>query len=157
MSEEIESSRMKAIFLALGCAAFVGIGFWALQKEQHVEFWMCATLVLFGFGLSVATILLLRPMKLHLDDYGFTISGGVIWHARRVLWAEVELFTIIYLPREGKIIGYNFKPNVRKPTLWMSLNRSFGAHASLPKLWPGKPEDLVDKLNSYRASWEMGF
>ena len=150
MKEELISSRPKIVLLVLGCTPFVAIALSAFLQGER-ELWIWLSLLLFGGGLISSGLLLVNPMKLHLDETGFALSGGFFMGIRQARWADVEQFSVVRLPRGGKMICYNFKPHARKATWWMEINRRLGADASLPKLWPGKPEDLVEKLNRYRA------
>ncbi|MNF09851.1 hypothetical protein D3C80_2106200 [compost metagenome] len=68
-----------------------------------------------------------------------------------MLWREVDPFFEYRLPRGGTLIGYNFAPSARKASALIRVNRFLGAEAALPKGWPGSSEEMVERLNAYRA------
>ncbi len=149
-TKEILGSRWKiGLYLAISLA-FVAGGLWA-SPASGVNAWkMDFAVGFFGLGSLVFVWLLIRPQRLHLDPQGFTLSGGLVRTPHKVLWAEVDRFFVYRLPRGGKMVGYNFKPGVRKPSALRSITRGLGAEAALPKGWPQSPEQLAEELESCR-------
>jgi len=95
--------------------------------------------------------LLIRPQRLTLNPEGFTVSGGLVRSPKKIAWHSIEPFFVYRLPRGGKMIGFNFQPEgAPDRTLLMKLNGRLGAEGSLPKLWPGSPDQVVEELNAYR-------
>lgn len=151
MAEEIISSRPKSVLLGLGSWSFVAAVIWLLGERSGDNVWIYAALFFFGFCGSVGIYELISPNKLRLDDKGFTLSGGFMRGERQTKWSDVEPFAVINVAQGGKVIAYNLKPHARHETLAMKLNRAIvGADCGLPLGWPGKPEDLADRLNAYR-------
>ena len=151
MSEEIISSHWKSIWLVLGGWSFVAVAVWLLGEGSGDNVWIYAALFFFGFCGIVGIYELINPPKLRLDDKGFTLSGGFMRGERQTKWSDVEPFAVINVAQGGKIIVYNLKPHARNETLVMKLVRAIaGADCGLPMGWPGKPEELADRLNAYR-------
>jgi hypothetical protein len=151
--QTITESRLKASgSLAVSLVFFV-IGLVWLRHpdglEELVMAWLCV--VLFGFGVLVMTLLMVRPMVLRLDADGYTLSGGLMRAPRQTLWRNIEPFYIYQLPRGGRMIGYNYVAGYKPDNLVKKFNRAFGAEAALPRGWPSSPEKMVTLLNDYRA------
>lgn len=148
--EEIKSSRRKAVLYLLGSLAFTAISI-ALSSEAAAEsytLWLGG--VFFGLCSVVFAFLLVRPQRLLLAPTGFTVAGGLVRTPTQVLWRDVTPFFVYRLPRGGKMIGYNFAPGARKVSPLIRVNRLAGAEGALPKVWPGSPERMVERINAYR-------
>lgn len=145
--ENLAARWKTALYLAVSLVFVVG-GLWA---RPGAGAWKLDLAVgFFGLGALVFAWLLIRPQRLQLDARGFTLSGGMVRTPRQVAWADVDRFFIYRLPRGGRMVGYNFKPGVRKPSALGAITRGLGAEAALPKGWPQSPEQLVDELETYR-------
>jgi len=117
--------------------------------------------------LAIGAILLLAAlwvglgaprMQLHLTEEGFTLVNP--WHFRRarsVRWSDVAGdFCVVTVTRNGipvsRLIGWNFAPGVRKPTLWRKLDGMGGWEASIPAGFGGMSAgDLADLMSRLRA------
>lgn len=147
-TKEILAARWKTALYLAGCLVLAAGG---LGAKPGADAWKLHLAVgFFGLCAVVFVWLLIRPQRLLLDPQGFTLSGGMVRAPHKVLWAEVDRFFVYRLPRGGKMVGYNFKPGVRKPSALRSITRGLGAEAALPKGWPQSPEQLAEELESYR-------
>jgi hypothetical protein len=108
------ASRWKAVWLLLGSAAFVAIGYF-LRAEQPFIAWAC--MIFFGLGIPISLIMMFSPnsMYLRLDEEGFEMGSFV--KKTRIKWTDVagfelgsirgaKMIAIIYAPHyEGQQIG----------------------------------------------------
>ena len=150
-NKEIVSSRSKTTIALLGSLAFVAIAtLLPVEAGESGQWrWWCGGF--FGLCAVVFSWLLIRPQRLSLDQEGFTLAGGFTRRPKKIAWRSIEPFFIYQLPRGGKMIGFNFKPEAKtQRTLLRKLNSRLGAEDALPKLWPGSPDQLVKELNAYR-------
>ena len=140
-TKEIVASRLKISGVLLGSLAFVAIAAVLPSQRGDLDQWRLWGGAFFGICAVVFCWLLIRPQRLTLDPEGFRMSGGLVRSPKRIAWRSIEPFFVYRLPRGGKMIGFNFQPEA-KP------NRTL--EGSLPKLWPGSPDQLVEELNAYR-------
>lgn len=149
--EEIKSSRGKTVLGLLVSLTFVAI-FVAIPSEPAADShkaWLGGGF--FGLCSVVFACLLIRPQRLSLTPTGFTVSGGLIRSPKHVLWRDVDSFFEYRLPRGGTMVGYRFVPGARSDSALIRVSRSLGAEAALPKGSPESTEQLVERLNAYRA------
>ena len=150
-TREIVASRLKITGVLLGSLAFVSIAALLPSQGGDSDQWRLWGGAFFGICAVVFCWLLIRPQRLTLDPEGFRVSGGLVRSPKRIAWRSIEPFFVYRLPRGGKMIGFNFQPEgAPDRTLLMKLNGRLGAEGSLPKLWPGSPDQLVEELNAYR-------
>lgn len=150
-TKEIKQSRLKTTTALLGSSAFVAIAVLIPHQagESNAWRWWCGGF--FGLCATVFCWLLIRPQQLKLDPRGFTVTGGLIYSPKKVSWNSIDPFFLYRLPRGGKAIAYNYREGAERPhTPGARLSRRFGADGSLPRLWPGSPDRMVEDLNSYR-------
>jgi hypothetical protein len=150
-TREIVASRLKITGVLLGSLAFVSIAALLPSQRGDSDQWRLWGGAFFGICAVVFCWLLIRPQRLTFDPEGFTVSGGLVRSPKKIAWRSIEPFFVDRLPRGGKMIGFNFRPEARPDrTLLMKLNGRLGAEGSLPKLWPGSPDQVVEELNAYR-------
>ncbi|WP_293400401.1 hypothetical protein [Phenylobacterium sp.] len=147
---EILSSRLKSAFYLAGSLVFVAIGLFLPRDDDPGSWKLNVGVVFFGLCSTIFTWLLIRPQRLSLDEEGFTLSGGLVRTPKKVRWKDVDEFFVYRLPRGGKLIGYNYRPNSGEASPMTKFNRQFGADAALPKGWATPPETMANKLNTYR-------
>lgn len=148
--EEIIASRWKTAILFLISLAFVAMSV-AIPSEADEIYASMFAGAFFGLGSVVFGWQLIRPQRLSLSPTGFTVSGGLIRSPKPVLWRDVSPFFVVSLRRGGRMIGYNFMPGARRESTLVRMNRLVGAEAALPGGWPGSPEQMVERINAYRA------
>ena len=150
-TRKIVASRLKITGALLGSLAFVASDALLPSQGRDSDQWRLWGGAFFGICAVLFCWLLIRPQRLNVDPEGFTVSGGLVRSPKKIMWRSIEPFFVYRLPRGGKMIGFNFKPEARADrTLLMKLNGRLGAEGSLPKLWPGSPDQLVEELNAYR-------
>jgi hypothetical protein len=150
-NKEIVQSPLKTTIAFLGSSAFVAIAALLPTRVGESNDWRWWGGSFFGLCAVVFCWLLIRPQRLALDPEGFTVRGGFVRSPKRIPWRSIDPFFVYRLPRGGKMIAFNFRPGAKPHhTLLMKLNRRLGAEGSLPKLWPGSPDQLVEELNAYR-------
>ena len=149
---EISASRKKTALTLAISLGFVATG-WATfpHADADPELWKSQLVILF-FGLCsvVALWLLIRPQRLLLDDEGFIVTGGLTWSQRKIYWRDIDSFFLYRLPKGGKMIGFNYKPEARKDSILSNIARQIGADGALPKGWPLSDEQMVEELNARR-------
>jgi hypothetical protein len=156
-TREIHSSRLKtSLFLCLsvGLVALCVLGF-GRPNQNVVGLGFLATV--FGLGAVAMAYILIRPLRLILDEEGFTLAGGLFRAPKKILWRDIDHFFVLDLSADPfiqgvKAIAFNYKPGVPKNSV--IGNRSDGR---LPGFWPKGTEDMVDELNAYRLGdgrWE---
>jgi hypothetical protein len=150
-TKQIQQSRLKTTIAFLGSSAFVAIAVLLPREAGQSNDWRWWCGAFFGLCTAVFCWLLIRPQRLTLDQQGFTVGGGLVRSPKKILWRNIDPFFVYRLPRGGKMIAYNYKQGAERPrTLLMKLNGRLGAEGSLPRLWPGSPDHLVEELNAYR-------
>ena len=150
-TKEIVQSRVKATIALFGSSAFVAIAVLLPRQAGESNDWRWWCGAFFGLGVLLFSWLLIRPQRLTLDKEGFAVSGGLARWPKKIPWRSIEPFFLYQLPRGGKVIAFIFQAGADvHRTLLMKLNAKLGADGSLPRLWPGSPDDLVDELNAYR-------
>ena len=150
-TREIAGSRQKTVVALVGSLAFVAIALLLPSSAGESNDWRWLGGGFFGLGAVVFAWLLVRPQRLILDPDGFTVAGGLVRSPKKILWHNIGPFFLYQLPRGGKMIAYNFRPECEPDqSLLMKLNKRLGAEGSLPRLWTGSQDRLVEELNAYR-------
>ena len=151
-TKEITQSRTKIAGVLMGCLVFALMAELLPSETGKPNSWRWFVFLFFGLGVLTSVWLCFRPQKLRLDGEGFEISGGLRRSSRKISWSDVPDFRVFRLSRGGKAIAFDFRPEAQHRSLLTSLNRGFGIDGTLPRLWPGRPEDLVEELNYYRTN-----
>jgi len=144
--------RSSAIWLFLGCAAFVAIGIWMGISENWIGFLIAA---FFGLGLPVAVIQLLPGSTyLQVDHSGFTFCS--LFRATTVLWSVVDEFFVVTLKQTGtkvhQMVGFNFVESYDKAKLGRRIASVIGkCEGALPDTYGKKAEELASFMNECLA------
>ena len=149
----IVESRLKTL---LGLAFFAALtGAWAYAMAQppssqpaSVPPWLG---VIGGLGAGAFGWLLVRPMKLRLDEEGFELSGGFYLRPVRIAWRDVDRFTAVRV-RYGFMLQYSYQLGHARPGRVARLLGLDQAPGSLPSGWPMSAPALAQLLNDY--CWE---
>jgi hypothetical protein len=148
-TREIATSRGKtALYLAMSLA-FVAIALFGLQDPDRASSKLQLCLAFFGLCSVVFVWLLIRPQRLLLDSEGFTLLGGFVRSPKKVCWCDIDAFFVYRLPRGGKMIGFNYRPDAPRGAV-VRFARRLGAEGTLPKGWPIGPDKMVAELNAFR-------
>ena len=151
-SVTFKSSRGKAWFCLVFSVAILIMGLLVAsvpsQPLMLLSGWIC--IALGGLGIPVLVAMLVRPIRLILDQDGFTLDGR--YRApRKTAWRDVEEFVVYQLPKGGKVVTYNLAPHVRKNSALARFVREHGGDHCLSNLWPLPIETLAETLNAYRS------
>ncbi len=142
----IRSPRAKVVLYLIGGLVVVALAAMIAREPGGAPAW-----IFLGFSGPYSIVflwLLIRPHVLTLDRTGFVLSGG-LWAPRRRAWRDIEEFRVRRLRGGVPLIAYNLVPGARADSPLRRLWR-LGGEATLPSIWPGSPEELVEKLNEYR-------
>ena len=150
MQTEISMSRWKMAFYFGVCLSIFLFALSLLQNPERDAWKRQLVLAFFGLGAIVAIRMLIRPLRLLLDDEGFTLLGGYVWSPKKTSWRDIDDFFVYRVRRGGKMIGYNYRPEARPVSPLLRLSRLTGADGALPGGWVRSPEQVVDELNAYR-------
>ena len=144
----IRSPRAKMVLYLIGSLVFVAIAAKIVSEtDSAAPAWLF--LGFSGLFSIVFLWLLFRPLVLTLDRSGFVLTGGLLWTPRRRAWRDIEGFSVYRLGAGAALIAYNLVPGARADSPLRRLWRR-GGEATLPNIWPGSAEELVEKLNEYR-------
>jgi len=139
-TRKIVASRLKITGVLLGSLAFVAMAALLPSQGGDSDQWRLWGGAFFGTCAVVFCWLLIRPQRLDLDPDGFTVSGGLVRSPKKIMWRSIEPFFVYRLPRGGKMIGFNFKPEARADrTLLMKLNRRLGGKVHCRSFGPAHP------------------
>jgi hypothetical protein len=149
----IRAARWKSAMFLIVCVVFVAIGvvmvIYPDGPQVSLDGWL--SIAIFGAGGAAATWLIIRPQTMRLDAEGLTLDGGFLRRPRRVMWRDVEIFTVLRLPRGGRLVGYRRRADLLVTTPASQLSRFFGADGALPGGWSRSAEKIAILLNDYRA------
>lgn len=148
---EITASRGKSLLLLAGCLAFVATSLF-VDRHGRAGWGIQSAELFFGLGSLIALWTLVRPQRLLLDGFGFTLAGGLVRTPRRIAWADIDGFVVYRMPRGGKMVGWRYRPDRARGALKRAVAEMAGVDGALPKGWPGKPEALVETLERYRVA-----
>ena len=149
------ASPVKFLFLLLGSAMFVAVGFWILQDSKARAnsinvFIGWAAIVFFGLGVVVFLIMIIRDIVLRravlqIDEQGWSFLAGPFVGTKTVNWqdiAHVAIYrqrlgqgrTMYYLVIHGKVpskvtratrFSARFYPALRESLMTLPLNNLF--------------------------------
>ena len=144
----IRSPRAKVVLYLIGSLVFVAIAAKIVSEpDSDARAWLF--LGFSGLFSIVFLWLFIRPLVLTLDRTGFVLTGGLLWAPRRRAWRDIEAFWVYRHGGGAALIAYNLVPGARADSPLRRLWRR-GGEATLPNIWPGSAEELVEKLNKYR-------
>jgi hypothetical protein len=144
--------RSSAVWLFLGCTAFVAIGIWMGMTESKIGFLVAA---FFSLGLPVAVVQLLPGSTyLRVDHSGFTFCN--LFRRTTVPWAVVDEFFVVTLKQTGmkvhEMVGFNFVESYDKAKLGRRIASVIGkCEGALPDTYGKKADDLASFMNDCLA------
>jgi len=146
-------SRGSAVAHWIGSAIFVagGIGM-CFSGKPLIQAWGVLAILLFGLGMIVFSIRIVRPGSLIVDSRGITQTS--LLRTRLSPWHEVKNFRVwrVSFGRNTLVAFDDLRPADVRPTL-RAINRSFGAEATLAPGWTMEAEPLATLLNAARDCW----
>ncbi len=152
-SETIVQSRWKTAVLLLISIGFVAIGIYLLTQpvsQRHLlATW--GAIVLFGLGVPISAVSIVRPRTLTLDAEGLSMAGGLQRAPTRIAWSDIDSFSVYRLPRGGKMIGVRYREGRGPQGMLASALRAVGPGGALPTGWALSPDAVVERLNAWRA------
>ena len=148
---EISSSRWKTIPFFVGSVAIAAFTLFELQNPDPDPPMLKLGLAFASLCAVVFAWALVRPLRLLLDDEGFTLVGGLVRSPTKVRWHDIESFFVHRVNGRYKTIGYNYKSGVRAASLWRDLSRSLGADGVITADWPRSTDGMVEYLNACRT------
>ena len=131
----VRASRWKAAGVLLLAILF---GWWT-SGVGGAAGWLLFSMLL--PVIVIATLALLEPPSIVLDEAGFTVRP-VLYKQSRVLWTDVEGPFSALRQSSGRTVSFSYKPD-RRPSFWDS--------AVIPPYLEISPQELTDLLNDYRA------
>jgi hypothetical protein len=144
--------RSSAVWLFLGCAAFVAIGIWMGVTENWIGFLIAAFA---GLGLAVAAVQLLPGSTyLQVDRSGFTFCN--LFRRTTVPWSIVEEFFVVTIKQTGmkvhEMVGFNFVESYDKALLGRRIASFMGqCEGALPDTYGMKADELASFMNECLA------
>jgi hypothetical protein len=151
----IVGSRGKIALALLGCAAFIAVSIGILVGAPNDVYrgltgvqiaWL--GIVTFGIFFVMGAAQLIRPNRLTLTATGFRYDG-VFFRARTVLWRDVDHFYLRKM-RSASWVAYQLRVDPSKAPL-VGLSLGPPRDPALGGVWPMKPSELLELLESYRS------
>lgn len=141
------ASRAKALPLLAGCAAFVALGIFILEKDPLVG-WI--TTIFFGLGIPMSLFMLFsRRMYLRLTADGFEMAS--LFNTKMIRWNDVEGFRIGRV-RNVKMIAIVYKPGYKDQKVLRRVASSLaGMEGAIPNSYAVSLDKLLAILNEWHA------
>jgi hypothetical protein len=99
------ASRLKAVLLLLGSAAFVALGWW-MTKHKPLIGWLCVAF--FSLGVPAALLMFVPGVvHLRLDRDGFELKS--LGRRQTTKWRDVQSFSVASI-RGAKMIAIKYRP-----------------------------------------------
>jgi hypothetical protein len=142
--------KSSAVWLLLGCSAFVVVGIWLGNREGWIGY---AGAAFFALGIPVALIQLLPGSSyLQIDETGLTFSN--LFRKTSVPWSDVDEFFVVTLKQSGlavhKMVGFNYVPSYGRQLIGRRIAAAIGkCEGALPDTYGKSAEELALLLNSY--------
>ena len=146
------ASRWKAVFLLLGSAAFVAIGYF-LRAEQPFIAWAC--MIFFGLGIPVSLIMLFSPNStyLRLDEEGFEMGSFV--KKTRIKWTDVAGFELGSI-KGARMIAIVYAPHYEGQQMGRAVASNLsGMEGAISNSYNVSLNELLETLNSWRTRYGM--
>jgi Bacterial PH domain len=151
----IRSSQWKATVFLLISLGFVAIAVLILQdpKESHWPAWL--GIALFGLGIPVFGLRLVRPDRLTLTPDGITWRSPL--RTTHWTWNDVQSFRP-YVPAPTTVarhVGFDFTETYRGRDVGLrgTAKALTGVEGSLGSGWEMGPAELCDLLNNAQRKW----
>jgi hypothetical protein len=141
--------RSSAIWLLMGCSAFVGIGIWMGVSGEWTGFLFAG---LSALGIPVAVIQMMPGSTfLRLDPTGITYS--TLFRRASLSWLDVEEFFVVTMTQTGinvrEMVGFNFVPTYDRARTARAVAKVIGkCEGALPDTYGRKAEELARILNA---------
>jgi hypothetical protein len=151
--ETIVQSRWKTMLLMLVSIGFVAIGLYLLTQPVSQGHLLATwgAIGLFGLGVPISAVSIVRPRTLTLDADDFTMAGGLQRAPMRILWSDIDSFSVYRLPRGGKMIGVRYRAGRGPQGMLARALRAVGPGGALPTGWALSPDAVVERLNAWRV------
>ena len=152
MSESLtyRASRWKAVWLLLGSAAFVALGY-LLRAEQPFIAWAC--MIFFGLGIPISLIMMLSPnsMYLRLDEEGFEIGSFV--KKTRMKWTDVAGFELSSI-RGARMIAIIYAPHYQGQQIGRAVASGLsGMEGAISNSYNAPLDEVLETLNAWRSRY----
>lgn len=141
--------RSRAIWLLLGCSAFVALGVWLGLSGERNGFLGAA---FFGLGIPIAVIQLLPGSAfLRIDSAGITFAA--MFRTTSLPWSAFAEFFVVTLRQTGvqmhEMVGFNFAPTYDRARHGRAMAKVFvKCEGALPDTYGKKAEELAALLNA---------
>ena len=146
------ASRWKAVWLLLGSAAFVAIGYF-LRAEQPFIAWAC--MIFFGLGIPISLIMMFSPnsMYLRLDEEGFEMGSFV--KKTRIKWTDVAGFELGSI-RGAKMIAIIYAPHYEGQQIGRAVASGLsGMEGAISNSYNAPLNEVLETLNNWRMRYGM--
>ncbi len=144
------ASRWKAVWLLLGSAAFVAIGYF-LRAERPFIAWAC--MIFFGLGIPISLIMMFSPssMYLRLDEEGFEMGSFV--KKTRIKWTDVAGFELGSI-RGAKMIAIVYAPHYEGQQIGRAVASDLsGIEGAISNSYNAPLNEVLETLNAWRARY----
>lgn len=141
--------RSSAIWLLLGCSAFVAAGIWMGFRGEWFGY-VCAGF--FGLGIPVAVIQLLPGSAfLQIDSSGITYAS--LFRKTSIPWSVIDDFCVVAMRQTGvkvhEMVGFNFVPSHDRSRFGRGVSKAIaGCEGALPDTYGMQAVDLAAMLTS---------
>jgi hypothetical protein len=149
----IWASKGFTLLMLLIAIVFVAIGIMVLRDPKEDHTWAYVGIILFGAGIPIFVLRLVRPDELILGPEGITWRG--IFRTARFQWSDVQNFRP-YSPAPktaSKHVGFDFTDSMRGGQLRHAAKALVGVEGSLGGGWELSAAKLAELLNQARARW----
>ena len=147
---ELKAGRLRLGLSLVASAVFFGVCHSLLQRGDAgwlitLALWLGA--ILFGLGVPLFVVLILRGASLHLAVDGFVVRHG--WRSHAVPWQAAGRFSVQPVPRGlGALVVYD-EASLGGRAAGDAAGPD-GRRAALPDSYGLDPEDLAHLLNAWR-------
>ena len=143
-------NRRFFLLSSLVCLGSVAFGVLFMLPDPGTPWWKSWFVVAAsGLGLLVSALMLIHPMQLLLNQFGFALSGGLSINEKLIEWHHVDEFFLYHQSGGSARIGFNYVPHFRPDTVVVKLNGAMGAQGSIPGGFTIPPEILIDELTAW--------
>lgn len=143
------ASRLKAVLLFLGCAAFVALGL-LVSKEKPLIGWACVAF--FGLGLPVSFLMLL-PNKFYLKLTAQGFEVGSLGGGKLTRWSDVERFYVGSI-RGTKMIAIVYTPSYAEQRSLRKVSSAMaGMEGAIANSYASSREEILKTLNEWHTRY----
>jgi hypothetical protein len=143
------ASRIKAVLLFFGSAAFVALGLF-LSSRKPIIGWACVAF--FSLGIPASLFMLLPGrMYLRLSAHGFEMVSP--FSKKLVRWSDVERFYVGAV-RGTKPIAIVYRPGYTEQQALRRVSKSMaGMEGAIPNTYAVSREELLKVLNDWHTRY----